>query len=185
MKTATHLWAPYLQLKHKLYTCYQRYTRRAALAGQLYQGANLRSPISLVLKGNPPLRQILKMKWKSYSNTISIPELLPKRLLQPGSLTIKFTAEKFKNLINFLDTTLYFSNEGKLESTLFVKPQDICTLLHNNSFHPESCKKGIIYSQALRYRRLITDNEKLNQKLITLRNNLVRRGYNLCERKKN
>ena len=101
-----------------------------------------------------------------------------------GPPTIKFTSEQSKKTINFLDTTLYFNNEGILESTLFVKPQDICTLLHNNSFHPESCKKGIIYSQALRYRRLITDNEKLNQKLITLRNNLVRRGYNLSEIKK-
>ena len=98
--------------------------------------------------------------------------------------TIKFTAEKSTKTINFLDTTIYFNNEGILESTLFEKPQDICTLLHNNSFHSESCKNGIIYSQALRYRRIITDNKELDEKLTILRNNLMRKGYNLPEVKK-
>ena len=95
--------------------------------------------------------------------------------------TIKFTAEHSSEQINFLDTTIYFNKEGTLESTLFVKQQDICTLLHNNSFHATSCKKGIIYSQALRYRRIITNNDQLEEKLETLRNNLIRRGYNLSE----
>ncbi len=95
--------------------------------------------------------------------------------------TIKFTAEHSLQETNFLDTTIYFNEGGILESTLFVKKQDICTLLHNNSFHPKSCKKGIIYSQALRYRRIITNNEQLEEKLETLRDNLIRRGYNLSE----
>lgn len=51
--------------------------------------------------------------------------------------------------------------------------------LTHDSFHPESCKKGIIYSQALRYRRIITNNEKLTEELNKLRDNLLRRGYNL------
>ena len=55
----------------------------------------------------------------------------------------------------------------------------IYALSHNDSFHPESCKKGIIYSQALRYRRIITNNEKLTEELNKLRDNLLRRGYNL------
>lgn len=97
--------------------------------------------------------------------------------------TIKFTAEHSLQQINFLDTTIYLNREGTLESTLFVKEQDICTLLHNDPFHPTSCKKGIIYSQALRYRRIITNNEQLEKKLETLRNNLIRRGYNLSEMK--
>jgi hypothetical protein len=29
-------------------------------------------------------------------------------------------------------------------------------LLHNTSFHPNTCKQGVIYSQALRYRQIIT-----------------------------
>ena len=95
--------------------------------------------------------------------------------------TIKFTAEKSLSKINFLDTTIYFNDHGILESTLFIKPNDICTLLHNNSFHPQSCKKGIIYSQALRYRRIITDDIKLLTNLEKLRNNLIKRGYHLAD----
>ena len=44
---------------------------------------------------------------------------------------------------------------------------------------PESCKKGIIYSQALRYRRIITNNLKITEELNKLRDNLLWRGYNL------
>ena len=95
--------------------------------------------------------------------------------------TIQFTAEHSLQEINFLDTTIFFNRAGTLESTLFVKKQDICTLLHNSSFHPKSCKKGVIYSQALRYMRIITNNEELEEKLETLRDNLIRRGYNLSE----
>ena len=76
---------------------------------------------------------------------------------------------------------MYFNREGTLESTLFVKKQDICTLLHNSSFHPKNCKKGVIYSQALRYRRIINSDEKLEEQLEILRENLIRRGYNLSE----
>ena len=79
--------------------------------------------------------------------------------------------------VNFLDTTIYFKYHGLLESKLYVKPHDICTLLHNDSFHSESCKKGIIYSQALRY--IFSNNEKLTEELNKLRDNLLRRGYNL------
>ena len=56
--------------------------------------------------------------------------------------TIKFEAQQSKAKINFLDTTIYLNNNsGLLESTLFVKPTDICTPLHAKSFHPPSCKK--------------------------------------------
>ena len=95
--------------------------------------------------------------------------------------TIDFTAEHLLQEINLLDTTIYFNREGTLESTLFVKKQDICTLLHNSSFHPKSCKKGVIYSQGLPYRRIITNNEKPEEQLETLRGNLIRRGYNISE----
>lgn len=83
--------------------------------------------------------------------------------------------------INFLDTTLYFNKKGTLESTLFIKPTDICTLLQAQSYHPPSCKKGVIYSQALRYRRLITDDRKLGKHLKELESNLIRRGYDTTE----
>jgi hypothetical protein len=65
--------------------------------------------------------------------------------------------------VNFLDTTIYINSNNKLESDLYIKPTDRTLLLHQNSFHPQTCKNSIIYSQALRYRRIITDNTRLHK----------------------
>ena len=46
-------------------------------------------------------------------------------------------------------------------------------------FPPPHCKKGIIYSQALRYRRLITNDKELDKHLNNLKENLIKRGYDL------
>jgi hypothetical protein len=50
-------------------------------------------------------------------------------------------------------------------------------LVHNESFHPNNCKISIIYSQALRYVRLITNRNRLSERLQDLRVNLITRGY--------
>ena len=50
-------------------------------------------------------------------------------------------------------------------------------LLHHASHHPTACKKGIIYSQALRYRRIITDDDDLRLQLLRLHKILLVRGY--------
>ena len=63
------------------------------------------------------------------------------------------------------------------ESDLYIKPTDRTLLLHQNSFHPQTCKNSIIYSQALRYRRIITDNTRLQQRLDNLLIALIHRGY--------
>ena len=93
--------------------------------------------------------------------------------------TIKFDITYSTKEINFLDTTIYFNSHHKLESTLYVKPTDICALFHADSFHSNNCKRSVIYSQALRYRRIITDDNLLNKQLTTLRGNLLRRGYDI------
>ena len=95
--------------------------------------------------------------------------------------TIKFTAQQSEKEISFLDTIIYVNKERKLESNLFVKPTDICTLLHKESFHPNNCKNSVIFSQALRYRRVITADEDLKLNLDKLKSNLIRRGYTLQE----
>ena len=66
---------------------------------------------------------------------------------------------------------------AKLESDLYIKPMDRTLLLHQTSFHPQSCKDAIIYSQALRYRCIITDNNLLQKRLNDLLITLVHRGY--------
>ena len=45
--------------------------------------------------------------------------------------------------------------------------------------NPINCKTGIIYSQALRYRRIISDNNEFEKQLQVLRRTLIKRGYNI------
>ena len=91
--------------------------------------------------------------------------------------TIKFDYTYSYKSVNFLDTTVYINPNNKLESDLYIKPTDRTLLLHQNSFHPQTCKNYIIYSQALRYRRIITDNTRLQQRLDNLLIALIHRGY--------
>ena len=91
--------------------------------------------------------------------------------------TIKFDYTYSYKSVSFLDTTIYINSNNKLESDLYIKPTDRTLLLHQNSFHPQTCKNSIIYSQALRYRRIITDNTRLQQKLDNLLIALIHQGY--------
>ena len=91
--------------------------------------------------------------------------------------TIKFDYTYSYKSVNFLDTTIYINSNNKFESDLYIKPTDRTILLHQNSFHPQTCKNSIIYSQALRYRRIITDNTRLQQRLDNLLIALIHRGY--------
>ncbi len=91
--------------------------------------------------------------------------------------TIKFDYTYSHESVNFFETTIYINPNGKLESDLYIKPTNRTLMLHHNSFHPQSCKNAIIYSQALRYRRIITDNDKLHNRLNHLLVALIHRGY--------
>ncbi len=91
--------------------------------------------------------------------------------------TIKFNYTYSHESVNFLDTTIYINPNDKLESDLHIKPTDRTLMLHHNSFHPQSCKNAIVYSQTLRYRRIITDNDKLHNRLNHLLVALIHRGY--------
>ena len=91
--------------------------------------------------------------------------------------TIKFDHLHSDKSVNFLDTTIYINDKNKLESDLYIKPTDRTLLLHQSSFHPPTCKNAVIYSQALRYRRIITDSDKLHQRLSHLLTALIHRGY--------
>ena len=88
-------------------------------------------------------------------------------------LTIKFDITYSYEEVNFLETTIFFNPQHQLESTLYTKPTDMCALLHAESYHPESCKRSVMYSQALRYRRSITNNSLLKKHLNKLKENLI------------
>ena len=64
---------------------------------------------------------------------------------------LKFTHERSREEINFLDITVRF-NHGEFITNLYCKPTDGLEYLHFESCHPSHTKFSIIFSQALRMR---------------------------------
>jgi hypothetical protein len=90
--------------------------------------------------------------------------------------TIKFTIEISKTEIPFLDTLVYVDN-GKIKTKLYKKPTDNKQYLHFDSEHPQHVKNAIPYAQALRYRRIIEDDDLLDVELNKLQTNFLARSY--------
>ena len=86
------------------------------------------------------------------------------------SPTIKYTFTYWEQTPTFLDVQIYLSETRKLKTKLYRKPTDCMSLLHFHSHHLLSCKEGIIYSQALRYNIIISEDHILPEEL----NNLTR-----------
>ena len=61
---------------------------------------------------------------------------------------------------------------------LFVKPTDRYQFLYPSSSHHYHCKKGIPYSQALRLKRISSENESFDKRCNDLEGWLMERGYN-------
>ncbi len=92
--------------------------------------------------------------------------------------TIKFEITHSTKQVNFPDTTVYITPQNTLATTLYTKPTDCMPFLHHSSHHPETCKKGLIYSQMLRYKRIyITNDKELHEKAQNLRVILLGQGY--------
>ena len=91
---------------------------------------------------------------------------------------IKCTFTHSKQTATFLDVKIYLSKNRKLKPKLYRKPTDCMTLLHFHSHHPLSCKEGIIYSKALRYNMIISEDHILQAEL-NLTRILLARSYPL------
>ena len=78
--------------------------------------------------------------------------------------------------VNFLDTTIRLKN-NTLQTSLYKKPTHSQTYLHPTSSHPPHIFASIIFSQALRYKRICSDKEELNLQLTTLKNAFTALGY--------
>ena len=78
--------------------------------------------------------------------------------------------------VNFLDTTIRLKN-NTLQTSLYKKPTHSQTYLHPTSSHPPHIFASIIFSQALRYKRICSDKEELNSQLTTLKNAFTTLGY--------
>lgn len=90
--------------------------------------------------------------------------------------TIKFDAKYSRKKIDFLDTTVKLHNK-KLTTTLFTKPTDRRAYLHSKSYHPNSTKRSIAFSQASRLRRICTSLEDFWIHAAQLKKDLLNRGY--------
>jgi hypothetical protein len=90
--------------------------------------------------------------------------------------TIKFEVESSATSVHFLDTVVYLEN-NKLNTTVYTKPTDKKQYLAFNSAHPAHIKTAIPYSQALRFKRIISDDTMLTKELNILKHNFLIRGY--------
>uniref|UniRef100_A0A8C5LW51 Reverse transcriptase domain-containing protein n=1 Tax=Leptobrachium leishanense TaxID=445787 RepID=A0A8C5LW51_9ANUR len=89
---------------------------------------------------------------------------------------IKLKMDFSKHSVSFLDCTISAAN-GTLHSSVYRKPTDRPSYLHNTSFHPNHTKQGIIYSQAIRYHRICSDTGDRDKHLSKLSASFQRKGY--------
>ena len=82
-----------------------------------------------------------------------------------------------KTEINFLDT-IVFKVDNKLRTKVYVKPTNRKSYLHSKSEHPNSTKKSIAYSQALRFNKICYNRSDLHNNCKRLLNTLTKRDYN-------
>ena len=91
--------------------------------------------------------------------------------------TIKFTYNYSKTNAVFLDVKIEKSDEGSLCTSVFEKDTNVHQYIEFSSCHPLSCKKGIPYSQAKRYRRITSDDDNFKRDLNSLETYFRRRNY--------
>ena len=64
-----------------------------------------------------------------------------------------------------------------MATDIYRKPTDANRFLEHSSFHPRHTFRSIIYSQALRYRRIINDEETLTTRLEELKEFFIQSSY--------
>ena len=90
--------------------------------------------------------------------------------------SIKFTVESSSSSINFLDITVYKSN-NTLFTKVYKKPTDWSLYLHSNSYHPNNLKRNIPYGQALRLKKICSENDNYLKSLASLKTSFLERVY--------
>ena len=79
--------------------------------------------------------------------------------------------------INFLDTVVYKTQSGKLETKLYRKEFDQQAYLHRKSEHSEYLKRSIPFSQALHLRSICSTYNECQDSCDKLSNKLIEKGY--------
>ena len=105
---------------------------------------------------------------------------LTTELLSRYNLIIKDGDWKVAHLneyVNFLDIKFGFDNAGQLQTDLYRKETDSTAYLNFDSCHPNHMFSSIVYSQAIRLRKIINNNERLDAHLNEMKNNFKNCGY--------
>ena len=89
---------------------------------------------------------------------------------------IQFTYESSKKSIAFLDLDVSLYN-GRLESTVHVKPTDRHHCLHYLSSHPEHTRRSIVFSQTSLVSRICSHEKDFRDHCLQMRSWFVRRKY--------
>ena len=97
--------------------------------------------------------------------------------LRKMNSSIKFTSVVSQEKVNFLDVTIKLAN-GNLTTTLYSKPTDAHTYLHNSSYHPWHLIRSIPKSQFIRIRRICTSVRDYKTHAHEFINHFTNRGYN-------
>ena len=78
--------------------------------------------------------------------------------------------------IHFLDLKIWIENK-EIQSDLYCKPTDCHQYLAFKSCHPYHVKKSIVYSQALRIKRICSSVDKFEEHMLSLKIWFSNRGY--------
>jgi hypothetical protein len=103
--------------------------------------------------------------------------------LQQFGLSIKDIADKPWEIndpavyTTFLDIKYCFSEEEGLQTDINIKETDAHAYLHFSSYHPRGTFPSIVYSQCLRYRRIINDGIRLIRRFGDLKEYFINSGY--------
>lgn len=87
------------------------------------------------------------------------------------------TAFKLGETVHILDITFGFDESGSLITDLYRKPTDSRGYLHFSSCHPPHIFSSIVYSQALRLKRIVNNEDKLSSHLEEMKSDFLVAKY--------
>ena len=105
-------------------------------------------------------------------------ESLRIQMVAQFGLDLTFEIKPITQFTQFLDIN-YKIVDGKLTTDVFRKATDANRYLEFSSYHPKHTFRSIVFSQALRYRRIINEHDLLRQRLDELKGFFVQSSYPL------
>ena len=79
--------------------------------------------------------------------------------------------------LTLLDTVVYTDKNRRIHTTLYTKPTDTGNYLHSRPSHPKHLKENLPYSQALRLKRICSEEIEYHKNCTKMRDNFIERGY--------